>query len=112
MSGRIGGEEFALILSETDLAGSIYSANKIRVAAKNSVIQHRDNSITYTVSVGVAHRDHEVMIDLEELTQNSDQALYAAKNAGRDRVFVFDKDRVIETSTEFVSQFSRDHTMH
>ncbi len=112
LSGRIGGEEFALILPDTDLAGSIYIANKIRLAAKTAVIHHGENAIRYTVSVGVAHTDHDANVKLEELMQISDQALYAAKNSGRDRVFVADRDRAIESSTDMPPPFSRDHTLH
>ncbi len=76
--GRLGGEEFLILLPDTDAAAASHVAEKLRheVAAAPS-------PVPVTVSVGVATWDGEAS---DDLLQRADDALYAAKDAGRDRV--------------------------
>ncbi len=79
---RFGGEEFVVLASHTAEAGAMLLAERIRenVAAVHSI---RGRDLGVTVSVGVAKlRDEE---DAEAFFARADQALYAAKNAGRNR---------------------------
>ncbi|MFZ5735627.1 sensor domain-containing diguanylate cyclase [Rhodopseudomonas palustris] len=82
---RLGGEEFALLLPETDLAQAQVVAERLRreVAANALVVASR--SIPATVSIGVATA-LPGMDDVSELMKAADQALYDAKHAGRNRV--------------------------
>jgi len=82
--GRIGGEEFAVILPEADLAQTVDIAERVRSAMRPLPLQG-GISITPCVSVGVASLLPEDR-GVEDLYQRADQALYRAKQAGRNRV--------------------------
>jgi diguanylate cyclase (GGDEF)-like protein/PAS domain S-box-containing protein len=89
--GRLGGEEFAMLLPDTDLAGALVVAERVRAAVAATEVQGREvrlagaaASIRVTVSVGVAERRGQEPI--EPLLKRADRALYAAKDLGRDRV--------------------------
>jgi two-component system cell cycle response regulator len=81
--GRIGGEEFAILLPETALFEAIQFAEKIRssIAASDPVTAER-----VTVSIGVANVPHSPFPDVREMFRAADQALYRAKQNGRNRV--------------------------
>ncbi|SFD67088.1 sensor domain-containing diguanylate cyclase [Massilia yuzhufengensis] len=82
---RIGGEEFAVLLPSTDLPRAAVVAERLRSAVASEVVDFEGARIRYTVSAGVASlADGEGGIDL--LLKRADQALYAAKRAGRNRV--------------------------
>lgn len=87
---RYGGEEFVAILPDTDLEGAIGVAEKIRMAAKELQIPHRNSSVdsVVTVSVGVATTVPHSRDNPKMLVQAADNALYLAKNRGRDCVAV------------------------
>jgi diguanylate cyclase (GGDEF)-like protein len=82
---RIGGEEFALLLPETDLQQAQVVAERLRcdVAATSLVAASR--SIPATVSIGVATAAA-AMANISDLMKAADQALYDAKRTGRNRV--------------------------
>jgi diguanylate cyclase (GGDEF)-like protein len=82
---RIGGEEFALLLPETDLVQARSVAERLRnEVVANPVVAGLDR-IAATVSIGVAIVG-EAMTGISELMNAADQALYDAKRAGRNRV--------------------------
>ncbi|MGG7605981.1 diguanylate cyclase [Massilia sp. BKSP1R2A-1] len=82
---RIGGEEFAVLLPSTDLPRASVVAERLRAIVASSVVEFDGSRIRYTVSAGVACLlDGEGGIDL--LLKRADQAMYAAKRAGRNRV--------------------------
>ena len=82
---RIGGEEFAVLLPSTDLPRAAVVAERLRAAVASQVVHFDGQRIRYTVSLGVASlTDGEGGIDL--LLKRADQALYAAKRLGRNRV--------------------------
>lgn len=87
--GRVGGEEFAILLSETCLEPAVLVAERLRTLVSESPLRFgEDNEQThwFTVSIGVAvFRSGDT---LEDLMQRADKALYAAKDQGRDRVVV------------------------
>lgn len=84
--GRLGGEEFALVLPATDLEGAILAAERLRSTVAAAVLSTGSGPYSMTISVGV------VVIDPQEhinaALARADHALYAAKSGGRDRVCV------------------------
>lgn len=83
--GRIGGEEFAILLSNSDLtAAASVAENLLRSIAKQPV-KTPDHVFSITVSIGVASGDE----NLERLLINADNAMYQAKNAGRNQVVCY-----------------------
>lgn len=82
---RIGGEEFAVLMPSTDLATAGAVANRLRALVKATPALVDGESISYTVSAGVAAMD-DAISSLESLMKRADQALYAAKARGRNRV--------------------------
>jgi len=82
--GRIGGEEFAVIMSETDLEEGVLLAERLRKLIEEMVIETAKGDINLTVSIGVAACDDK-NLSLESVMASSDAALYSAKNAGRNR---------------------------
>jgi diguanylate cyclase (GGDEF)-like protein len=84
--GRLGGEEFALVLPATDLEGATQAAERLRQAVAAALPPASDSQYGMTVSIGV------VVIDPNEHINSAlaraDRALYAAKNSGRDCVVV------------------------
>ncbi|HEY3956487.1 MAG TPA: GGDEF domain-containing protein [Streptosporangiaceae bacterium] len=89
ITGRYGGEEFAILLPHTDLrqAGEIAERLRHKLAQIVTFTGSGANSIELkvTVSIGVATVDH-ARPDLDELVAAADAALYSAKRAGRDQV--------------------------
>lgn len=83
--GRYGGEEFCVVLPETDRSGAGYVAERIRAAVETAVIKAYDTTAKATVSIGIAvfPRDGKTTA---ELVDKADQALYRAKKDGRNRV--------------------------
>jgi len=82
--GRYGGEEFVAILSETDTEGGVVFAQKIRNKVKNARLMYKDSRIELTMSAGVSER--KTHASLQSTMKAADEALYKAKNSGRDRV--------------------------
>ena len=84
--GRIGGEEFAVLLVETHAEGAMEVADRLRrrLAEKQTMVNGK-TPIQFTVSIGVTHvrREDET---LNDMIKRADKALYQAKNNGRNRV--------------------------
>ncbi len=86
LAGRYGGEEFALILPETDLAGALKLAERLRTKLESTAVElPSGETLRATASFGVAVKGE---LDApEQLVAVADEALYAAKAAGKNRVF-------------------------
>lgn len=82
--GRYGGEEFLLLLPKADLPDAVTIAERIRCAIADEPFQFNDFSIDTTVSLGVSTLTKET--SLTEAIELADQALYRAKQNGRNRV--------------------------
>ncbi|MCP4352460.1 MAG: diguanylate cyclase [Desulfobacterales bacterium] len=82
--GRYGGEEFAAILPETDGAGAKKVLDELRIAFGQIRHQHEHTDFTVTISCGVAAFPD--FPSAASLNEAADQALYQAKNTGRNRV--------------------------
>ncbi|PXX91081.1 diguanylate cyclase [Marinobacter vulgaris] len=85
--GRYGGEEFGIILPETDAEGARIICERIREAIQNTPVQTTTAPIQYTVSIGIAPLTEGPENHMQWL-QQADEALYAAKEGGRNRVVV------------------------
>ena len=86
---RFGGEEFAVVLSETDARGAVHLAEQMRAAIDALAIPHSGSAVGRTVSIsaGVASMVPESATgEPDELVQWADAALYDAKRQGRNRV--------------------------
>jgi diguanylate cyclase (GGDEF)-like protein len=84
--GRYGGEEFAIILPETDIAGAVNVANRVCKHIANLNFNYQTQRIKVTASLGVAQASDEALSH-EELITHADKALYQAKANGRNQVF-------------------------
>lgn len=93
IAGRLGGEEFAVMLPETGLGGAILVAERLRQQIATQAIDIGDGqTLQCTLSIGVACLD-DATIDLEKLLHRADTALYSAKNGGRNKVVSYATDR-------------------
>ena len=90
MIGRYGGEEFAIILTETNREGAVFAAERIRQAMEERLIKVYDENLKTTLSLGAAVFPHDAT-NAQELIERADEALYLAKKTGRNRVCVFEK---------------------
>jgi len=88
-AGRNGGEEFAVMLPGTDLAGAVITAEKIRTAIAGIVLPGLDIGVTASVGVA-AYPDHAT--SPEQLERLADSALYLAKRSGRNRIEIATAD--------------------
>ena len=82
--GRYGGEEFIALLSETDTAGGVIFAEKVREHVERARFMYRGKRIEITVSAGVSERAKHS--SLQNLINSADEYLYQAKKDGRNRV--------------------------
>lgn len=82
---RLGGEEFLVICPESDAAATLQCAERIRKQFEAAIFPVEDLKLRVTVSIGGASRNN-AMPDFDSLLKIADQALYVAKEKGRNRV--------------------------
>jgi diguanylate cyclase (GGDEF)-like protein len=83
---RYGGEEFVLVLPETDQEKALQVATKVHDEIRSCRFGTPDRTFALTASVGVSSTSNKHYSDWREMLDNADQALYLAKNKGKDRV--------------------------
>jgi len=83
--GRVGGEEFAVVLFETDMESARIVAEKIRLKVEEASYQYEDKLVKMTTSIGLSQIEAE-NDSLESIQKRADKALYIAKESGRNRV--------------------------
>ncbi len=83
---RFGGEEFLIALPGASAADTRRLAERLRGAISEMVVQDGDQQITTTLSLGVTSYPEDNIADLQRLIKRADDALYRAKEQGRDRV--------------------------
>ena len=86
-AGRYGGEEFGIILPETDAEGARIICERIRESIAQSVVETTVAPIEYTISMGIAQLS-DGPENYMQWMQQADKALYAAKEGGRNRVMM------------------------
>jgi diguanylate cyclase (GGDEF)-like protein len=87
--GRYGGEEFCLALPETKKEEARFAAERIREAIEDKAIRAYDEDLKITISIGIAILPDDTT-DAEALIDRADQALYKAKQTGRNRVCFYE----------------------
>jgi diguanylate cyclase (GGDEF)-like protein len=88
---RVGGDEFMVVLPSTDVHEAAPVAERIRLALQRQSIPASWPPLHVTVSVGVARLTDDIL-DLDALLLRTDEALYAAKRAGRARVHIWSRE--------------------
>jgi len=83
--GRLGGEEFAIVMPDTEIAAAQLVAERIRRTAAETPIRHDSGEFVVTVSIGIAARAGD---GADRLFARAYKALYAAKHAGRNTIIV------------------------
>lgn len=97
MVARLGGDEFAIIIKETNQEDAITCAQRFCKALNDIEIKVSKHTHKVSSSIGVAlYPDHGN--DIKTLLANADSAMYRAKELGRNRVFLFDRNEVTEKS--------------
>jgi len=94
--GRLGGEEFAVLLPETDEKNAVMVAEKLRIAIGAMRFNFQDTTVAVTSSFGVATQSDRTY-DLSTLLARADTAMYQAKQAGRNRCMVWGAGDRVET---------------
>lgn len=87
--GRIGGEEFGIILPDTNIEEAIQIANRIRLLVMENPLKHNEQTIEMTVSIGVTELNQQE--DFNTLLAQADKALYQVKGKGRNQVLLYNK---------------------
>ncbi|MEZ0241191.1 MAG: diguanylate cyclase, partial [Chloroflexota bacterium] len=91
--GRYGGEEFLLVMPETDVEGGLASAEHIRRAIGRTAlivpIPDGQLEVKITISIGVTGGDGTTSRDIDQMLREADDALYGAKGLGRDQAQAF-----------------------
>jgi len=86
---RFGGEEFVVLLRETDLQGAAIFADRIRQTVADTVFEPDGACLKATISIGLAEAEKSDE-DVDRTIERADRALYAAKSSGRNCVRPFE----------------------
>ena len=90
---RYGGEEFVVIMPDTDLAGALILAERIRESVQNHIMKNPEGDFGVTMSGGIAFMDQQVFVPRAELLKKADSALYQAKKNGRNQIQLWKDDQ-------------------
>ncbi len=92
--GRYGGEEFCVVAPDSDAKGALALAESLREKIAAAPFATNHGEISVSVSIGISTCEANSMCELDEILSQADAALYAAKQAGRNRVVCFGNDPV------------------
>lgn len=82
--GRYGGEEFLIVITQTDIKGALICAERVRTNIENLLFPDISTDLKITVSLGLS--EYQLGEGLEEIISRADQSLYRAKKGGRNRI--------------------------
>ena len=85
MIGRLGGEEFCVLLPETTGSGALVVAERLRKITEQQKLCHDGKTISVSVSIGIAVYVN-IADTITSVIKRADQSLYKAKSSGRNRV--------------------------
>lgn len=88
VAGRYGGEEFTIILADTDEEGALIYAERLREAIAETTVTHSHHNINFTVSIGIAENPP-IGSNHSQWIENADNALYYAKEHGRNQSVLY-----------------------
>lgn len=89
-AARYGGDEFLVVLTETEPKGAFTFCERLRLAIKGTTFSHNGQSTRLTASLGVAISDPQDKVDSRALVRAADRALYISKEGGRDCIHSYD----------------------
>lgn len=87
IAGRYGGEEFSIVLPDTDAQSALQVAERIRQTTAETIVKYEKLELKVTVSLGIAELDDKLDDHMDWVSQ-ADQALYEAKETGRNKVVI------------------------
>lgn len=87
--GRLGGEEFAMVLPSTSTDEALEFSERLHGAIKQAVLKFNGAAIRYSASIGLTEFDTDTEDSIDDLLARADLALYQAKHAGRDQTATF-----------------------
>lgn len=87
---RFGGEEFVIILPHSEIEDALLVAERIRVLVETRPVEHGDDVIEVTVSLGLACLEG-AGESLDDVVAKADRALYIAKEGGRNRIEIYER---------------------
>jgi diguanylate cyclase (GGDEF)-like protein len=90
---RYGGEEFVLVLPETDQDSALQAAGKILEAIRACAFGTTTRPFGLTVSIGISSTSARFYSESRELVEDADRALYVAKNSGKDRIEIWEPEK-------------------
>ncbi|MEA2091111.1 MAG: diguanylate cyclase, partial [Campylobacterota bacterium] len=86
---RIGGEEFVVMLPQTNSKGAYIFAERFRKKIFNTSVSAENQTIKYSVSIGISALDASKDKDVKTILQRADKALYSAKESGRNATHIY-----------------------
>jgi len=89
VAARIGGEEFCLLMPDTNSQGAYELCERLHQGIGDMVVLHNKDIVTLTVSLGLTTTHSQEDYDFDVIYARADEALYRAKASGRDRVVVY-----------------------
>jgi len=98
MVGRLGGEEFAVLLPDTDLEGARLVCERLRQSGSEQVVETPQGFLSFTVSIGLTPVSLVDGDTGESMLKRADEGLYAAKHNGRNRTEIFEPAQPVELS--------------
>ncbi len=93
LAGRFGGEEFMILVPESDQDGASRLANRLLERIRNAQVEIGDLKVRYTASIGIATFQKEDDYQLRQLIAHGEEAMYFAKSMGKNQAAAFEQIR-------------------